>query len=77
MAEMGLFETIRTARALRHLKPDPVPDDVIAKVMDAAVRAPTGSNLAELEVRGDQGGRALPPGGRPVPRFDADRPEHP
>jgi nitroreductase len=45
MAEMGLFETIHTARALRRLKPDPVPDDVIAQVMDAAVRAPTGSNL--------------------------------
>ena len=45
MEEMGLFQTIHTARALRRLKPDPVPDDVIAKVIDAAVRAPTGSNL--------------------------------
>ena len=45
MDEMGVFQTIHTARALRRLKPDPVPDDVIAKVIDAAVRAPTGSNL--------------------------------
>jgi nitroreductase len=45
MEEMGLFQTIHTARALRRLKPDPVPDEVIAKVIDAAVRAPTGSNL--------------------------------
>src|SRR5271157_1666158 len=45
MEEMGLFQTIHTARALRRLKPDPVPDEVIAKIIDAGVRAPTGSNL--------------------------------
>ena len=45
MQEMGVFQAIHTARALRRLKADPVPDDLIAKVIDAAVRAPTGSNL--------------------------------
>ena len=45
MEETGLFETIHTARALRRFSPDPVPDEAIAKVIDAAVRAPTGSNL--------------------------------
>ena len=45
MQEMGVFQAIHTARALRRLKPDPVPDDLVAKVIDAAVRAPTGSNL--------------------------------
>ncbi len=45
MEEMGIFQAMHTARALRRLKPDPVPDDLIAKVIDAGVRAPTGSNL--------------------------------
>ncbi len=44
MAEMGVFEVMYTARALRRFKPDPVPDDVITNVLDAAIRAPTGSN---------------------------------
>jgi nitroreductase len=44
MAEIGLFEAIYTARALRRLKPDPIPDDIIAKVIDAGIRAPTGAN---------------------------------
>ena len=39
-----LFEAIHTARALRRFKPDPVPDEVITKVLDAAIRAPSGSN---------------------------------
>jgi nitroreductase len=44
MAEIGLFEAMYTARALRRFKPDPVPDEVITKVLDAAIRAPSGSN---------------------------------
>jgi nitroreductase len=44
MAEVGLFEAMYTARALRRLKPDPVPDDVITKVLDAAIWAPSGGN---------------------------------
>lgn len=45
MTEIGLFQATHTARALRRFKPDPVPDEAIAKVIDAGVRAPTGSNL--------------------------------
>jgi nitroreductase len=45
MDEMGVFQAMHTARALRRLKPDAVPDELIAKVIDAGVRAPTGSNL--------------------------------
>ncbi len=41
---MDLFETINTQRAMRRLKPDPVPDDLIWKVLDAAIRAPSGGN---------------------------------
>ncbi len=44
MAEIGLFEAIYTARALRRFKPDPVPDDIITKILDAAIRAPSDSN---------------------------------
>jgi nitroreductase len=41
MSEIGLFEAMYTARSLRRLKPDPVPDSLIAKVLDAAIRAPS------------------------------------
>jgi len=44
MSEIGLFEAMYTARALRRLKPDPVPDALITKVLDAAIRAPSGGN---------------------------------
>ncbi len=44
MAEIGLFEAMYSARALRRFKPDPVPDEVISKILDAAIRAPTASN---------------------------------
>jgi nitroreductase len=49
MAEIGLFEAIYSARSLRRFKPDPVPDDVITKVLDAAIRAPSGSNQQSWE----------------------------
>jgi len=44
MNEMTLFETIHSSRALRRFKPDPVPDDVLAKILDAAIRAPSAGN---------------------------------
>jgi nitroreductase len=44
MTELGLFEAMYTARALRRLKPDPVSEELITKVLDAAVRAPSGGN---------------------------------
>ena len=44
MNEIALFEAIYTARALRRLKPDPVPEDVLTKVIDAAIRAPSAGN---------------------------------
>ena len=39
-----LFETIRTARAIRRLKPDPVPKALIRKVCEAGIYAPSGGN---------------------------------
>jgi nitroreductase len=44
MAEMGIFEVMYSTRALRRYKPDPVPDDVIAKVVEAGTQAASGSN---------------------------------
>ena len=39
-----LFEIISTTRAMRRLKPDPVPDDLIRKVLEAGVSAASGGN---------------------------------
>jgi nitroreductase len=44
MAEIGLFEAMYTARSIRRIKTDPIPDEIITKVLDAAIRAPSGSN---------------------------------
>jgi len=44
MPEIGLFEAIHSARSLRRLKPDPVPEDMLTKILDAAIRAPSGGN---------------------------------
>lgn len=44
MTEIGLFEALNTARALPRLKPDPVPDDLITQVLDAAIRTASGGN---------------------------------
>lgn len=43
-SELDVFEAIYTTRAMRRLKPDPVPDDLVWKVLDAAIRAPSGGN---------------------------------
>jgi nitroreductase len=44
MPEIGLFEAIYSARSLRRLKPDPIPEELITRVLDAAIRAPSGGN---------------------------------
>jgi nitroreductase len=44
MAEIGLYEAMRTLRAVRRLRPDPIPDDVLHRVLEAAAWAPTGGN---------------------------------
>jgi nitroreductase len=43
----GLFTTLYTARALRRFKPDPIPDDVLFQMLDAAIRAPSGQNAQD------------------------------
>ncbi len=39
-----IFEILHNTRAMRRLKPDPVPDDLIRRILDAAIRAPSGGN---------------------------------
>jgi nitroreductase len=42
--EMGVFETIYHCRAMRRLKPDPVPEALLIRLIDAGNQAPSGSN---------------------------------
>jgi len=40
----GIFDVIYSTRAMRRLKPDPVPEDLLLRLIDAAHQAPSGSN---------------------------------
>ncbi|MDZ4827724.1 MAG: nitroreductase family protein [Actinomycetota bacterium] len=42
---MDVHEALYTTRAMRRVKPDPIPLDAQARILDAAVRAPTGGNM--------------------------------
>ncbi|HEX6220972.1 MAG TPA: nitroreductase family protein [Acidimicrobiia bacterium] len=60
---MDLTEAIYTTRAMRRVTADPIPDDVKALILDAAIRAPSGGNaqnwrmlvVDDPEVRGRMG----------------------
>jgi nitroreductase len=41
---MELYDAMQNLRAVRRLKPDPIPDDVLARVLQAAAWAPSGGN---------------------------------
>lgn len=41
---MDVYEAIYTTRAMRRLSPEPLPDDLLPKLFDAAVRGPSGGN---------------------------------
>jgi nitroreductase len=60
--EMGLFEAIYTTRAIRRFKPDPVPDAVLRRILEAACQAPSGGNRQPwtfLFVRSNEGKHRL------------------
>jgi nitroreductase len=62
LSEIGLFDAIHTARSLRRLKPDPVPEELITQVLDAGIRAPSAGNAqnwAFVVVRDIETRRAL------------------
>lgn len=42
---MDLYDAMSTLRAVRRLKVDPIPDEVLARVFQAATWAPTGGNV--------------------------------
>lgn len=39
-----LFEVMYSCRAMRRLKPDPVPEELLVQLVDAAIQSPSGSN---------------------------------
>ena len=41
---MDIYEALYTTRAMRRVKPDPIPLAVQRKILDAAIRAPSGGN---------------------------------
>lgn len=41
---MDIFEALYTTRAMRRVKPDPIPMEVQERILDAAVRGPSGGN---------------------------------
>ena len=41
---MDFFEVVHSQRSIRRFKADPVPDEAIWQIIDAAIRAPSGSN---------------------------------
>jgi len=46
---MPLVEAMETQRAIRRLKPDPVDDDLVLRLIGLAQKAPTGSNMQNWE----------------------------
>jgi nitroreductase len=42
---MDVYEALYTTRAMRRVRPDPIPMDVQARILDAAIRAPSGGNM--------------------------------
>ena len=47
--DMPLEEAITTQRAVRRLKPDPVDDALVLRLVELALKAPTGSNMQNWE----------------------------
>jgi nitroreductase len=41
---MDFFDVVTTQRAIRRLKPDPIPDAVLRQIIDSAICAPSGGN---------------------------------
>ena len=45
--EAGIFEIMYSTRAMRRLKPDPIPEETLKKIVDAGIRAPSGGNMQD------------------------------
>jgi nitroreductase len=44
MSALDVIEAIHTTGAQRRLRPDPIPDEVVWDILDAAIRGPSGGN---------------------------------
>ena len=44
---MDLYEALYTTRAMRRVAPDPIPEEVVRSMLDAAIRAPSGGNTQQ------------------------------
>ncbi|MEO8394591.1 MAG: nitroreductase family protein [Chloroflexota bacterium] len=42
---MDVYEALYTTRAMRRMRPDPIPYSVQARILDTAIRAPSGAGL--------------------------------
>ena len=42
--QLTVLEAIHSTPARRYLKPDPIPDEVLWEILDAAIRGPSGGN---------------------------------
>ncbi len=49
-SRLDLYELMSTLRAVRRLRPDPIPQDVLRRVLQAACWAPTGGNMQPWRV---------------------------
>ena len=47
---MELYDAMSTLRAVRKLRPDPIPEDVLQRVLQAATWAPSGGNVQPWRV---------------------------
>jgi nitroreductase len=50
MSEISLYEAMRTTRAVRRLRPDPIAEDVLRRVLQAATFAPSGGNRQAFRI---------------------------
>ncbi len=44
-SDVSLYEAMSTLRAVRRLRPDPIPEEVLGRVLQAATWAPSGGNV--------------------------------
>jgi nitroreductase len=50
VAKIDIYQAMATLRAVRRLRPEPIPDEVLARVIEAATWAPTGGNAQPWRV---------------------------
>lgn len=50
MSGVDIYEAMSTLRAVRRLKPDPIPADVLQRILQAAAWAPSGGNVQPWRV---------------------------